>query len=75
MIGRPTVGNIETISPFDLPDGSLLYLATDSFAPLSGDDWEENGLTIDILVDQPYGHVAADGRDEALEIALDLLSR
>lgn len=52
-----------------------MYLATDSFVPISEDNWEENGLTLDILINQPYGHVTADGRDEALETAIDLLSR
>lgn len=73
LIGRPTNGNIETLTPFDLPDGSQLVLATDSYVPLSLDEWESNGLTLDITVEQAYGEIARDGRDEALEAALELL--
>ena len=73
LVGRPTNGNIETISLFDLPDGSFVYLATDSLIPLSEDDWEENGLTIDHFIEQRFGEIEADGRDDALEKALDIL--
>ncbi|MEM9776468.1 MAG: hypothetical protein AAF902_17960, partial [Chloroflexota bacterium] len=60
---------------YDLPDGSLLYIATESLVPTSGDDWEANGLTLDIVIDQRFGEIARDGRDEALEAAIEALSR
>ncbi|MEM7334560.1 MAG: S41 family peptidase [Chloroflexota bacterium] len=73
LIGQPTNGNIETVTPFDLPDGSILYLATDTIIPLSLENWEEDGLTVDIFIEQTYGEIALDGIDQALTQALEIL--
>ncbi len=71
-IGTTTHANIEEITPFNLADGSILYLATDTIWPISG-DWEETGVPIDIPVSFDWQHLGDPNLDAALQTAIQQL--
>lgn len=73
-IGNRTNANVEILRSYELPDGSLLYLASDSFAPLSGADWERDGVPLDIEIEQLWSEIGEGDPDLALEAAIDYLT-
>ncbi|HLF27587.1 MAG TPA: S41 family peptidase [Anaerolineae bacterium] len=50
LVGLPTAGNIETIYGYNFEDGSRAWIARETFIPRSGDQWEDVGLTPDVVV-------------------------
>ena len=50
LVGQPTAGNVEIIYPYDLEDGSRLWLAEDTFESANGERWEGDGVQPDIVV-------------------------
>jgi len=51
LVGAATAGNVETLHPYDLEDGSRLWLAEETFIPLSGARWEGVGVQPDRVID------------------------
>ncbi len=49
ILGERTLGNVEAIQGFDLPDGSLVYVAVANLRSVSGQDFS-GGVQPDILV-------------------------
>ncbi len=74
LIGAPSAGNIETIYPYDLEDGSRLWVAQETFLPLSGVSWEGVGLQPDILIPGAWENFTADA-DPQLQAALEYLQK
>lgn len=67
IVGQSTLGNTETIAPFDYRDGSRLWLAVGGFRLRDGSPLEGRGVLPDVPVDP------ADSGDPALETAVGLL--
>ena len=49
VVGEPTLGNVEAVQAFDLPDGSLVYVAVANLRGVGGADYSL-GVTPDIEV-------------------------
>lgn len=52
LVGEKTMGNVETLRGYDLPDGSRLWLAAERFYPVADPDvdWEQDGIVPDVEV-------------------------
>ncbi len=74
LIGMPTAGNVEAVYPYDMLDGSRLWLAEESFMPITGERWEGRGVQPDELVEQAWDEFRSDEDDLALQAALRYLS-
>jgi C-terminal processing protease CtpA/Prc len=74
IVGETTLGNVETLSPFDLDDGSRLWLAHESFRPLNNPNssWEETGIVPDLEVAADWDLYTVE-TDPAIQAALDYL--
>ena len=72
VVGRTTVGNVETIWNVDLEDGSQVWLASEIFRPPSGTDWEERGIVPDLEIPLDWDEFTTE-HDPQLEAALDWL--
>jgi carboxyl-terminal processing protease len=72
LVGTPTAGNLETVYPYDLEDGSRLWLAEEVFEPPSGQRWEGKGVQPDVLVSGDWDEFT-EGSDRQLDAALALL--
>lgn len=73
LVGQPTAGNVETIYPYDLEDGSRLWLAQETFRPPSGAEWETRGVIPDVRIPGRWEDFTA-ANDAQLEAALALLT-
>ena len=78
LIGATTAGNVETLHPYDLADGSRLWLAEETFFPLSGTRWEGAGVQPDRVVNDAWEDFT-DMNDpyiaEALEVFQGMLEK
>ena len=78
LIGATTAGNVETLHPYDLADGSRLWLAEETFFPLSGTRWEGVGVQPDRVVNDAWEDFT-DMNDpyiaEALEVFQGMLEK
>jgi carboxyl-terminal processing protease len=74
VIGTPTPGNVETQTPFYLPDGSRIFVESTSFRLDNGKDLGNHGVTPDIVVDGRWDQVTAD-KDPVLEKAIQILEK
>ncbi len=72
LVGTVTGGNVETIWPHDFEDGSRLWIAEEGFRPLTGGDWEHDGIVPDFYVAGDWADFTADN-DTQLATALQLL--
>jgi C-terminal peptidase prc len=72
IVGLPTRGNLETGSVFNLPNGSLLSLATGSFRTLDGREVGLLGVEPDVIVDADWDAVTAED-DPVLAAAQEVL--
>ncbi len=74
IIGAPTLGNVEQLRRFDLPDGWRAWIAAAAFAP-TGEAlgiWEGTGIVPDVLVPTRWD-LFTEATDPALAAAVDLL--
>lgn len=62
IIGTTTDGNVETLWGFDFEDGSLLWLAVETFRPVNHPDenWEESGIIPDETVEGNWEEAGLD---------------
>ncbi len=72
IVGRTTLGNIETLYGYDFEDGSRAWIAQETFRPPSGTDWEKTGIVPDVEIPLDWDEFTAEN-DPQLEAALDLL--
>lgn len=73
LVGAVTRGNVETIWPHDFEDGSRLWLAEESFRPVSGTVWERNGVVPDYIVPGDWADFTTES-DLQLATAIQLLA-
>jgi carboxyl-terminal processing protease len=73
LVGTVTRGNVETIWPHDFEDGSRVWIAEEAFRPLSGNGWENQGITPDQIVPGDWGDFTAE-TDPQLAMAVALLT-
>jgi C-terminal peptidase prc len=72
VVGRTTPGNVETLLPVGLEDGSRAWIASETFRPPSGADWEESGIRPDVEIPLDWDEFTVD-TDRQLHAALELL--
>jgi carboxyl-terminal processing protease len=72
IVGRTTLGNVETMYSYDFEDGSRAWIAEEMFRPPSGADWEKEGIVPDIEIPLDWDEFTADD-DAQLEAAIELL--
>jgi C-terminal peptidase prc len=73
IVGEPTLGNVEILHGYSLDDGSLLWIAEESFRPLnSSDDWEQTGIVPDVVAFSDW-HTFTFETDPSIPAALQLL--
>lgn len=49
IVGKTTLGNVETLMGYDFTDGSVAWIAAERFEPAHSDvDWEKNGIVPDV---------------------------
>jgi carboxyl-terminal processing protease len=72
VVGRTTDGNVETLWRVDLEDGSRAWIASETFRPLSGADWEERGIVPDVEIPLNWDEFTAQD-DPQLQAALESL--
>ncbi len=50
IVGETTLGNVEVLHGYDLEDGSVLWIASETFvSAFSNVDWEETGIVPDLF--------------------------
>lgn len=74
LVGQPTAGNVEIIYPYDLEDGSRLWLAENTFESVSGERWEGIGVQPDVVADGNWEDFTEEN-DPQLEAALNEVLR
>jgi carboxyl-terminal processing protease len=72
VIGMQTPGQIYGYTTLNLPDGSVLTLATSSYKTSKGLDLSESGVKPDVILDSDWDKVSVEN-DPALDRALELL--
>jgi len=72
VVGRTTDGNVETLWQVDLEDGSRAWIASETFRPPSGADWEVSGIIPDLEILLDWDEFTVEN-DPQLEAALELL--
>ncbi|MBA3873192.1 MAG: PDZ domain-containing protein [Anaerolineae bacterium] len=75
IIGGTTLGNVERLFAYDMPDGSRLWLASETFQPRGEANgiWEETGIIPDISVPTRWD-LFTEANDPALARAVDFLT-
>jgi C-terminal peptidase prc len=76
LIGETTGGNVETLWGYDFEDGSIAWIAHESFRPLNhpDQDWEQTGIIPDLSVDGNWFLYPIE-QDPAILAALDHLDQ
>jgi carboxyl-terminal processing protease len=72
LVGRTTEGNVETLWRADFEDGSRAWIASETFLPPSGTDWEESGIVPDVEIPLDWDEFTSRD-DPQLEMALSWL--
>jgi C-terminal peptidase prc len=72
LVGTVTGGNVETIWSHDFEDGSRVWIAEEGFRPLTGGNWEQDGIVPDFYVVGDWADFTAEN-DTQLETAIQLL--
>jgi hypothetical protein len=75
-MGTTTLGNVEQLYSWDLPEGWRVRIATDAFRP-AGDEtgtWESTGIVPDVVVPSRWD-LFSEATDPGLAAAVDLLTQ
>lgn len=73
IVGQTTLGNVETLHGYDMPDESRVWIAEERFDPLySDDDWEALGIVPDVEVIADWDTFTFE-TDPGIAAALELL--
>lgn len=70
VVGMETPGEVETVSPFFLPDGSRAFVATASFRPANGREVGLEGVMPDVLVAIDWDEVTSED-DNVIDSAVE----
>lgn len=73
IAGQTSLGNVEILNGYDLPDGSRLWIAAETFASAFSDtDWEQTGIIPDLEAIAGWDEFTFE-TDPAIPAALSLL--
>lgn len=72
LIGSPSAGNIEVLNAKELSDGSLAWIATQTFRLPDGSGWEGSGLKPDVSVEAEWDAVTPE-KDAVIDAAVAYL--
>jgi carboxyl-terminal processing protease len=74
ILGQNTLGNVEVLHGFDFEDGSMAWIAAETFEPVGEANgiWERTGIVPDFLVPTRWD-LFTEANDPALARAVDLL--
>jgi len=73
ITGETSLGNVEVLHGYDFDDGSVMWIAAETFdSAFSDDDWEQTGIVTDIQAYAPWDSFTFD-TDPSIAAALELL--
>jgi carboxyl-terminal processing protease len=73
IVGQTSLGNVEVLSGYDFEDGSLIWLAAETFhSAFSDENWEQTGIIPDVQAFAPWDTFYFD-TDPAVKAAVELL--
>ena len=73
IVGQTSFGNVEVLHGYDFEDGSVMWIASETFdSAFSDDDWEQTGIIPDIEAFAEWDTFHFD-TDPAITAALELL--
>ncbi len=73
ITGETSLGNVEVLHGYDFDDGSIMWIASETFdSAFSDDDWEQTGIVPDIQAYAPWDTFTFD-TDPSIAAALELL--
>jgi carboxyl-terminal processing protease len=73
ITGETSLGNVEVLHGYDFDDGSVMWIAAETFdSAFSNDDWEQTGIVPDIQAYAPWDTFYFD-TDPSIAAALELL--
>lgn len=73
ITGETSLGNVEVLHGYDFDDGSVMWIASETFdSAFSEDDWERDGIIPDIAAYAPWDSFYFD-TDPSIAAALELL--
>ncbi len=73
ITGETSLGNVEVLHGYDFDDGSVMWIASETFkSAFSDDDWEQTGIVPDIQAYADWDTFYFD-TDPSIEAALELL--
>lgn len=74
VVGETTAGNTETIYPYNMPDGSRLWVAQEGFKLLDGTSLEGRGVIPDVVVSADWTNYQ-ERDDPGILKAIELIGR
>jgi C-terminal processing protease CtpA/Prc len=74
LIGQPSAGNIETLLRHDFEDGSVAWIAQETFRLPDGSGWEGVGLQPDTRIEANWDDFT-EANDPAIAAAVKALQR
>lgn len=73
ITGKTSLGNVEVLHGYDFDDGSVMWIASETFdSAFSDDDWERDGIIPNINAYSPWDTFTFD-TDPSIAVALELL--
>lgn len=73
IVGKTTLGNVEVLHGYNFDDGSLLWIAQETFMPANSTaDWEQTGIVTDVAAYSDWDTFTFDN-DPAVLAAVKLL--
>jgi len=73
IVGQTSLGNVEVLHGYDFKDGSVMWIAAETFdSDFSDDDWEQTGIIPDVQAHAEWGSFDFD-TDPGIAAALGLL--
>ena len=73
IVGETTLGNVEVLSGYDFDDGSVIWIAAETFKSAFSDaNWEQTGIVPDALAFAPWDTFYFD-TDPSIKAAVELL--
>jgi len=73
IVGETSLGNVEVLSGFDFDDGSLMWLAAETFhSAFSDANWEQSGIVPNVQAFAPWDSFYFD-TDPSIKAAVELL--
>lgn len=73
LIGQRSGGNVETLHSHFFEDGSMVWLAEETFQLPDGATWEGHGIEPDVMIDRNWDEFTAED-DPAIQAAIRRLS-